>query len=227
MNLSLDVFFPPYCVFCKKDAKKGDRFESVCDECFLNIRELPPAFNVIKPLDRVIWYGSYGDPVLRALIDNFKYRGAKELAKPLAELQARALEESGVERLFYKEKPVVAFIPMHPLRERMRGYNHALLLAFSIGEHFSLPVVPLLKRSWLAPRHALIKDKKERRENSKGSFGLLTRAVPQKIILVDDVCTTGSSFKEAGRVLKRGGAEIIWGIAAAGARTKPRRSDKM
>lgn len=213
----MNVFFPPYCVACQNYLERNGNFESICDICFLKIKEASYQFTVARPLDRIIGYGYYTDPLLRILIDRFKYRNVKTLAHPLGELICRALEEAGVEQICYNTLPVITFIPSHPLWERLRGYNHSQLLAFHIAEHFSLPILPLLERSWLNPRQALLKDKEERSANIKGSFKTLTERVPQKLLLIDDVWTSGATMKEASRILRRRGAKIIWGAVIASA----------
>ncbi|MBI3335823.1 MAG: ComF family protein [Candidatus Portnoybacteria bacterium] len=212
----LDLLFPPYCVACRSDLGEYDQFDAVCDTCFLRVREAGHQFKKLSPIDRVVFYAPYQDPVIRILIHHFKYRGVKGLAAPLAELGCRALEEAGVSRLWSKQKPVITFIPLHPLRERLRGYNQSALLAHEAGEHFSLPVLPLARRVALTPAQAVIDNPKDRRANIKNAFELLVSRAPQKIILVDDVFTSGSTLKEAGRMLRKGGAKTIWAITAAG-----------
>lgn len=220
MNFLLNLFFPPFCAGCQKDITEHNQFKGICDSCFLSIKEAPYQFHAAGPLDRIVWYGLYEDAVLRSMIDYFKYKGAKELISPLGECMARALEEAGIDRLMYKEKPVITFIPLHPLRKRFRGYNQSELLALYIGEHFSLPVIQFIKRVYITPPQARVHEENERQENIKGVFSLLSSRVPEKILLVDDVYTSGATMKEAGRLLKRAGAKTIWGAAAAGASGK-------
>lgn len=215
-----DLFFPPYCVSCQKDANKNDQFKGICDHCFFSIREAPYQFRAKKPLDRIVWYGLYQDAILRAMIDHFKYKGAKELVSPLGEYMARALEEAGVDRLMHSEKPVVTFIPLNPLRKRWRGYNQSELLALYIGKHFSFPVLELARRAYFTPSQASIKEEKDRKENIKGVFSLLVSRAPKKILLVDDVYTSGATMREAGRLFKRAGTKILWGVTIAGALEK-------
>lgn len=216
----LDIFFPPFCVGCQKDMPKDTQFKRVCDACFLSIKEAPYQFHAEKPLDRIVWYGLYGDKILRAAIDYFKYKGTKELISPLGECMARALEEAGIDRLTHGEKLVITFISLHPLRKRFRGYNQSELLALYIGNHFSLPVLELIKRAYLTPPQARIKEENDRKENIKGVFSLLSSRVPQKILLVDDVYTSGATMREVARLFKRAGAKTIWGATVAGASQK-------
>ena len=97
-NSLIDVLFPPACVTCNYSLTSEDQFASLCDKCFLRVRERPYTFTRLRSIDRLVSYGSYRDPLLRDIIHHFKYQGARSLAKPLSHLQARALEEAGVER---------------------------------------------------------------------------------------------------------------------------------
>jgi competence protein ComFC len=216
----IDFVFPPSCAVCNSIIDKDEQFDTVCHTCFLRVPEKIHVEHKLKPFDRVVFYTSYADPTARMLVDYFKYRGVTSLAAPLAELQARALEELGVERLFYGQKPVFTYIPLHPLKERLRGYNQSGLLASYLGDYFSLPVLPLLRRSWIAPAQASLQDESQRKENIKGAFARITSKVPEKIILIDDVYTSGATLKEAGKLLKRAGAKTLWAVTVAG-RVKP------
>lgn len=214
-----NIVFPPYCVICLRYQTSEDLFSFVCARCFLTIREALPFLKNIKPLDRIVFYGFYNDPLLRALIFHFKYRFVNELAAPLGELLVHALTEGGVETLMRGEKPVVTFIPLSPLRERWRGFNQSSLLAHHIGSYFHLPVLPLLTRPWLTPSQANISKEAVRKKNVKGSFRLSVSKnlpPPLKILLVDDVYTSGATLKEASRVLKTWGVKTIWGITISG-----------
>ena len=112
---------------------------------------------------------------------------------------------------------MITFIPLHPLKERWRGYNQSDLLAMFLGDYFSLPVLPLLARAWIAPAQASLERKEERKSNSKGAFSLMVSHTPTSIILVDDVLTSGATLQSAVMVLRKAGAQTIWGVTAAGA----------
>lgn len=215
-NSAIDLLFPPACVVCNNSFTREDQFVSLCDACFLRVRERPYTFRRLRFVDRLVSYGSYRDPLCRDIIHRFKYQGARSLARPLSQLQARALEEAGVERFYHGEKPLFTFIPLHPLKERFRGYNQSRLLAEELGGYFFSPVLPLLKRTGIAPAQASLANHRDRKKNIKGSFANLVSRVPQRVILVDDVSTSGATLEEAAKCLKKAGAKIIWGVTAAG-----------
>ncbi len=214
----LTLLFPPHCVICFSCRVHGDLFSFLCARCFLKIRQNKNPLRLLKPFDRVLVYGPYADPTLKALIFQFKFRFVKELSHPLGELLIASLNEGGIETFVSLQKPVVTFVPLAPLRVRWRGFNQSQLLAHAVASYFHLPCLPLLERSWLAPSQAKLKDEVARANNIKGAFSLSApeSRAPQKVLLIDDVLTSGSTLKEAGRVLKKWGVKELWGATVAG-----------
>jgi len=222
-NSIVDVFFPRYCVNCLRYQDDIDLFAFVCTRCFLLIRQEKKPAAAPKPIERLICYGNYADPVLRTLLFHFKYRFVRELSSPLGELLIQALSEGGIEDLLAPPLPAVTFIPLSPLRERWRGFNQSLLLSKAIASYFHLPLLSLLRRSWLAPAQASLGEEGHRRENMRGAFTLSVSALqppPLKVLLIDDVSTSGATLQEAAEVLHRWKVKRIWGAVVAGAARK-------
>ena len=217
-NSFLNILFPPYCVNCFSHQLKADLFSFVCARCFLSIRQKKNPLTKLKPYDRLLSYGSYADPALQKVIFQFKYRFVKELANPLSELLITTLNEGGIETFLQDPLPIVTFIPLAPLRERWRGFNQSQLLASRVASYFNIPLLPLLGRAWLAPAQAKIENEAVREKIIKGAFRLSAQKSfpPQKVLVVDDVLTSGATLKEAGRVLKRWGVKELWGLTVAG-----------
>lgn len=219
-NSIVDVVFPRYCVNCLCYQDDLDLFPFVCTRCFLLVRQEEKAVAAPKPLERLIRYGNYADPVLHVLLFHFKYRFVRELSSPLGELLIQALSEGGIEELLDPPLPVVTFIPLSGLRERWRGFNQSLLLAESVASYFNLPLLPLLRRSWLAPAQASLTSEAHRKENIKGAFELAVSSSlmpPSKVLLIDDVSTSGSTLQEAADILRKWKVKRIWGAVVAGA----------
>lgn len=114
------------------------------------------------------------------------------------------------------EHVIVTPLPLHARRKRWRGYNQSEILATTFAQELSLPYRDTLVRT----RHTktqkdLGKDKRE--ENIQNCFALVDGAniLDKTILLIDDVTTTGSTLKEASKVLKRNGALTVWCIALA------------
>lgn len=106
-------------------------------------------------------------------------------------------------------------IPLHPTRQRERGYNQALILSQGLGKKLGIATQQLLIRT-KATSSQVGKTGVERRQNMKGIFSC-TQEVPRGaiIFLVDDVVTSGATFNEAAGVLKRAGAKAVYGVALA------------
>lgn len=153
-------------------------------------------------LDKVRAVGPYEGP-LRIAHHGFKFEGMQklrfELAKKMAESAIPAFWE-GVEALV----PV----PLSSERERERGYNPARLLADEISKTIHVPVHTMLKKVMTnKPQMSLTRE--ERLRNPKGAYRItLSKFIPKKVILVDDVFTTGATLEECAKMLKNTG--VIW-----------------
>ncbi len=211
-----------------------------CGECGAR---LPIALKICHPKVPCLMgaAGPYNNPALKALIHNLKFRNAREAAEPLAELMVKFLEGTaerkrrpssttnapracrGSDGVFLEKTVFVSGftiipIPLSKQRQLERGYNQANLIAAKLTERISLPIVTdvLLKTKHTKPQTET-KDIKERRENLSGCFTVKNpEAVKgKKILLIDDVTTSGSTFLEAARALKAAGARRIIAVAAA------------
>jgi ComF family protein len=110
-------------------------------------------------------------------------------------------------------------VPLYPTAERIRGYNQALRLAEALALRLQIPVLNALARIRLTQaQHRL--NRVQRQENVEGAFGLSSDTMLQKIkgkrlLLLDDVCTTGSTFVACAQVLKAAGAARVQGFCLA------------
>ncbi|MHB9133602.1 MAG: double zinc ribbon domain-containing protein [Armatimonadota bacterium] len=187
----------PFCQQCGLPFDPQAETAAHCPEC----RSEPPAFDAARTA------GVYRDGLRRA-IHLLKYDGVRALSVPLGQLIAET-----VERPFAIE--CLCPVPLHPLRERMRGYNQSLLLAEEVGARWGIPVeVGLLSRVLnTTPQMQLPAD--ERRRNVKGAFTATPEAKGRTIGLVDDVFTTGSTLRECSRELQRAGADRVLVVTIA------------
>jgi ComF family protein len=162
--------------------------------------------------------GEY-DGTLRDIIHALKYQQRHSLAAGLA-----ALMRTAGGRLL-RDADCVVPVPLHPRRERARGFNQARELARRLG----LPVVDaLLRAKYTVPQVDLPADR--RHANVQGAFrldrplfGRAARVKGLRVVVVDDVSTTGSTLDECAAVLKSAGAAEVWGLTAARVPTLTRR----
>jgi ComF family protein len=152
---------------------------------------------------------AYFEGPLRQAVHDFKYRGVRALAQPLAGLLVE------YQRTQHLPADVVVPVPLHPQREAERGYNQAALLAEVLGDALGLPVaLHLLERVRPTPPQVGL-NAAERRSNVHAAFRATREAAARRVLLVDDVCTTGATLNACGAALKAQGARSVWGLTLA------------
>ncbi|MFA4833950.1 MAG: ComF family protein [Patescibacteria group bacterium] len=214
-----------YCLNCKKP----NEFGQFCQNC-------APAY----ALDGVWIAGNYENKIIASLIKNLKYHFAKDLAEILGEfliLFLRNLINKGlisqtdlggqisqekIEKI--KNTPEIIFdfkncllipVPLHPKRERWRGFNQTKAIASTVAIHFNLELSTGLIRLKHRPPQAKLSEEK-RRQNIRECFAWQeNNLINRHVILVDDVVTTGSTLEECAKILKQAGASEVWGLVAA------------
>lgn len=228
----LDVILPPICHICHSFIPNANTLH-ICPACRDN---LPLALSPLCPVCGIPFIGTgedhrcgaclanpphfdtarapflYEGPI-RDLIHSFKYSQKTHLRNPLALL---TLEEAGVFLLDRKPHLIVP-VPLHRSRLRQRGFNQAVLLGRVLSHHLSLPMLTdaLVRTRPTEPQIAL--SAAERRTNVKGAFAIhkAARIVGKRILLLDDVMTTGSTMDECAKELKKAGADTVIAVTIA------------
>lgn len=161
---------------------------------------------------------AYQGPIKEA-IKKLKYQFVTDLAEELVELALKTIRKE--QKVVWKQlkRGVLVPVPLHPRRQRQRGFNQAELLGKVLAEKLSWSVeTDFLIRQKHTPSQASLKSR-DRQENIKGAFKIRPYSEPKiqnsKLILFDDVWTTGSTLKEAASVLKKNGARQVWGLTLA------------
>ena len=154
-----------------------------------------------------------GRGVVRQIIHEFKYGRQIHLQHLVARWLCAALDD---ERLRGRKFDVIVPVPLHASRQRERGFNQAKLIAQLLSVDSSIPARPLLKRVRYTTTQTAL-DRAERMENLHNAFRLRKKANVRalRVLLVDDVLTTGSTLSECARVLKRAGALSVYAATAA------------
>lgn len=232
-----DFLFPPLCFGC--DAETGGGL--VCDSCrsFLFVSELGscprcgrPRADAQRPcpdcdiplrLKRVRAVGLFAPP-LRGLVHALKYREKTALAPVLG----AALAVLSTQDDLLRTADCVCAVPLHPARRRERGYNQSELLAHVVAglggvEHLE----PLVRQKNTRTQTEMASPAK-RRENIAGAFRLADGAAVagRRVIIVDDVCTSGATLDEAAAVLLGAGAAEVYGLVIAAADPKDDQSGR-
>ncbi len=232
----LDFFFPPLCHVCRTFIPDAGVLH-ICPSCR---EQMPPVGHPLCPVCGIPFQGAGTDhpcgncikdlPAFdaaraallyeghsRDLIHAFKYRNKTHLRRPLALLAAEGLTEFVMSRA----PDLIAPVPLHVRRLRSRGFNQAVLLGELLARRWRLPLArrALVRIRWTEPQINLAAH--ERRDNVKGAFCVRDPAVVagKRVLLLDDVLTTGSTAEECSRVLKLAGAAEVTVITVARAVT--------
>jgi ComF family protein len=160
----------------------------------------------LSGFDEVFTYGSY-EGTLRKLIHEFKFGGIQPLAKPFGDFLARALPR---ERQFDAIVPM----PLHWRRRWRRGFNQSTLLAREVSRLWNVPVRSAVRRARATMPQAGLTNSK-RRANVRGVFKATARLDGMRVLLVDDVLTTGATAAACARAMKRAGASYVAVLALA------------
>ncbi|MCK6451697.1 MAG: ComF family protein [Alphaproteobacteria bacterium] len=188
---------PPHCRRCGLPFDLADAAAGLeCASCVAD----RPAFDRARAAMR------YGDGA-RALVLRFKHADATHAAPGVARWMARA----GAELL--ADCDLIAPVPLHRWRLLWRRYNQSALLALELGRIAGRPVVAdLLLRRRATPSQGRL-DRARRRANVASAFAVRPRHLPglkdRRVLLVDDVMTTGATVDECARTLKRAGAASV------------------
>lgn len=184
----------PYCYLCA-----NPNVPQLCRWCFEN----SPRFDRARAPYR------YDGPVRQIVLD-LKFRGVRIAAPHMARLLARYLERNPY--------PVEALIPvpLHPKRERQRGYSQSGLLCEELGKLTGIPVndCSLFRARNTAPQVEM-ESPEARRSNIARAFECAPGLEGARVMLVDDVITTGNTMSACAEELKVAGAASVWGLAFA------------
>jgi ComF family protein len=160
----------------------------------------------LQGFDAVYSYGSY-EGTLRKLVHLFKYSGMRPLAAPFGEFLRRALP---LDQRF----DLIVPMPLHWFKRWQRGFNQADLLAREIARKWQVPVREVVQRRRATSPQAGLTNAK-RRANVQGAFRAHRRLDGLRVLLVDDVLTTGATASACARALKRAGAAHVSLLALA------------
>lgn len=196
----LEIIYPreSYCIICGKEESDG-----ICDACKLSIKHI----EYIIPSKEEIFINSYGHygGVLKSLILRLKYHKDFTAGDILAKLVEGYIKQN----IDYKEY-VISYIPMSKKSQIKRGFNQCEYISKKIAYNLSIRNILLLFKCRETKEQKKLK-RQERFENVKDAFGVYEKRLEgvNKIILIDDVATTGATMIEAYRTLKKYGVKEI------------------
>ena len=212
LNLILDLIFPPKCILCGKLLEKGE--QDLCRDCCTGSPEYPNRKEKLQFLDSftAVWY--YEDNVRNSLL-RYKFHDVQCYAASYGRLLARKLRQTHPEGF-----DCLTWVPVSSLRKLRRGYDQVELLAEAVGKELGMQPVPLLKKVRHNPPQSGISDGARRRANVQGAYRERNRDAisGKRILLLDDILTTGATAGECARILLTAGAKEVHCAAVAAAR---------
>lgn len=209
----LDLLYPPKCPFCGCVLEKGE--EGWCASCQENLpwtqetdgKQVPGCDACLSPL----WYR---DGVQKGM-HRYKFGGGQGHARLFGLLMAQCLHDR-----WTKPVDLITWAPLHPKRRRERGYDQAELLARRVGELAGLPVRSALVKVRSTAVQSRSGENEARKANVQGAY----RSLPgldltgKRVVLVDDVATSGATLAECAAALRQAGAASVVGLTFVRAR---------
>lgn len=211
----LDLLFPPRCVFCRRLLHRGE--EGICPRCQ---QELPWALGAeaeqtgefFSLCASPLWYQDQ----VRAPFHRYKFKGVRGYSRTYGRLVAQCVQDHLAGRY-----DLITWVPLSRARLRQRGYDQAMLLASAAALALDdVAAETLCKVRDTEAQSGLGKNDASRRANVLSAYQVTDPALVEgrRVLLIDDIVTTGSTLSECARVLRTAGATDV--VCAALARSR-------
>ena len=205
----LQLLFPPKCTLCRKLLGKNET--DLCHHCRTHVPNCNRTKRKIPFIAHwtAMWY--YEDDV-RKSIRRFKFGNARSYANVYAHLLALRLQDA-----FPNDFDILAWVPVSRQRKQKRGYDQTELIAKALAKELDMPATPVLKKIRHTPPQSGIRDAAQRRANVLGAYAVRPRhtLTGKRVLLLDDVLTTGATAAECARVLVTAGVKEVYFAAVA------------
>ena len=203
----LDLLYPPRCAFCRR--LLNEREKGACRFCRKKYenqrirREIKNTAFCIAPLR---YEAEVRDSLLR-----YKFHGAAAYGAAYADFLAKCIDETQI------SCDIITWVPLSRRRLRKRGYDQAQILAEETAKLLGIPCEKLLDKRVDTKPQSGIKDAEKRRNNAKGVYACRApeRVFGRRVLLMDDIVTTGATLSECAAVLKKAGCAEVFAAAAA------------
>lgn len=206
----LELFFPSKCILCGKLLRRGET--DLCDTCRVDTETFPLPRNSIPFLAswRALWY--YKDNVRQSLL-RYKFSGERSYAAGYGRLLAMKLQQEQV------EFDLLTWTPVSTARSWKRGYDQVALLAEAVGRELGVTPVRTLHKRRNNPPQSGITGAAARRANVLNVYEPVKpwRFAGKRVLLLDDIVTSGATVSECARVLLTAGAAEVHAAALAAA----------
>ncbi len=214
-DMLLDLFYPPRCPVCEKYIE--NRRDILCDECEKNILNIECARITGLPF-KEIWKLTRYKGGTQKIINDIKFDQKLNELSVIKKILDKVLNSNIKLKTMLETIDIATAVPLHEKREQERGFNQVELFFGEWLNQQNIPMERLLLRN-RDTEHLYDKNKQERAKEVKDAFSLTEGAEDKikgkKILILDDIFTTGTTMSECAKVLKAGGVAEIYGIALA------------
>ena len=206
-----NALFPAFCVQCESEG------HVLCPRCRLYWMAEP----ILERFSRqtrsvhgVFSMSPYPDAVVKGLLRRWKYHGEEKAGEMLMTLLEETLQTYDQ---VLPAVDAVAFVPLHRVRRNERGFDQAEHVANTVSHVLKRPLVPVLARVKKTTQQAKLADDERARAIDASAFQFRREiaAIPAKVLLVDDVWTTGTTLRAAAQVLRQAGVQEVWAFTLA------------
>jgi ComF family protein len=201
----LDFLFPPRCVFCRKILKNSEH--EMCDECQKQL----PYTNGTSVRLKGEFFTECVSPLLysgnvRKSFLRFKFKNATNYAGCYGKLLANCVRDN-----MNGKFDLITWVPLSAKRQKKRGYDQAMLIAMVVALELDYVAVEILVKHTDIPAQSGLRAAEERRANVLGAFGVIDSELVcgKRILLIDDIVTTGATLSECSQVLLAAGASEV------------------
>lgn len=207
----LSILFPRICYACGNHLVRGEYL--ICTECHVLIPRTNYHLEADNPVSRLFWgrcrieaaaaFSYYNkDSRIRKLIHNLKYRGIREIGVEIGKIYGESLAGSG----FLEGIDLIIPVPLHPSKERARGFNQSLEICKGFSQATGIPVDATILLRTKTSETQTKRSRFERWVNVEGIFGVsnLDSINGKHLLIIDDVITTGSTLEACANELLSG-----------------------
>ena len=205
----LDLLYPPKCPFCTRLLERGE--DRLCALCQRDLPWTDGPGQTVEGCDLCLSPLHYRGGV-RSAVHRYKFKGGAGRAELFGELMAQCLSDRRDVAV-----DLMTWVPLHPKHKKRRGYDQAELLARRAAVLRGIPAAPTLEKVRVTGLQSRQNTREDRRANVEGAY----RALPgleltgKRVVLVDDVVTTGSTLAQCAACLRSAGAAAVVGLTFA------------
>lgn len=213
LDVLLGLFYPNICISCGKLFKSTP--SGICTNCRAQLNptrlgDWKKELTCSTGIDSA-YTGWYLDSQLQSVIHSTKYQELPKFAFNFGRLLAEELITMAIP----DQVDYLVPVPLHPVKQRERGYNQSLWIARGLSRIWQIPVEPKIARRQRYTATQTTLSAVDRRKNVAGAFRIMKPVAGQRFALIDDVLTTGSTLSALAQTFKQAGAKKVVSITLA------------